>query len=107
MEPSLPGSTEPTSRVPLFWGHGQYDEIVLIEHQKAGIDYLMELGLISSSQGTELQTGVQSLQYPVGHSSDPNEMKAMADFIDRILFTDCDAATKKSFNAIGSKTDEL
>ena len=103
-----------TSRVPLFWGHGQYDEVVLIEHQKAGIDHLIERGLVShdKSKSPMDTTGVQSFQYPVGHSSDPNEMKAMADFIDRILFTETDATTTTGSSDMNearrtNTTDEL
>lgn len=103
---SLPVSTEQTTQsVPLFWGHGQYDEIVLIEHQKAGIDFLTERGLISTSTS---QMNVQSLQFPVGHSSDPNELKVMADFIDRVLFTENDATTSNSSkNDMKNNVDEL
>jgi lysophospholipase II len=85
--------------VPLFWGHGQYDEIVLIEHQKVGVEFLLERGLVTTEQGNndhQQPKGVQSLQYPVGHSSDPNEMKAMADFVDQILLNECDAAATSS-----------
>jgi lysophospholipase-2 len=106
ISPSLSESTAPIlpSPVPLFWGHGTYDDIVLIEHQKAGIEFLIERGLVS----TKVPMGVQSLQYPVAHSSDPDEMKAMADFVDRILFPECDTATIcDTNNEGGSKGDEL
>ncbi len=101
-ETSFPSSTEPA--IPLFWGHGLYDEIVLIEHQKAGVDFLTERGLVPSP--STLSPPMKVLQYPVGHSSDPNEMKAMADFIDTILFTEKDATASIS-NDIPNKNSEL
>jgi predicted esterase len=67
----------PSTEVPLFWGHGRYDDKVLFEHQAVGVQYLQE------------QRGVQQIQaqqYPIGHSSDPNELRDMADFVDRIVF---------------------
>lgn len=112
-EASIPVSTtEPTPKVPLFWGHGLYDEIVLMEHQKAGIEFLTERGLVTAptedvSTNNKSPLGVQVLQYPVGHSSDPNEMKAMADFIDRILFTECETAISNASQEVGSATNEL
>ena len=87
---SLSSSTEPS--VPLFWGHGLYDEIVLIEHQKAGVDFLTARGLLPSPKSTLPSPPIKVLQYPVGHSSDPNEMKAVADFIETILFAENDAS---------------
>jgi predicted esterase len=70
-------STEPQQNVPLFWGHGRYDDKVLFEHQAYGVKYLKE------------HMGVKQIQaqhYPVGHSSDPNELRDLADFVDRVLF---------------------
>ena len=99
-EPSLSSSTEPS--VPLFWGHGLYDEIVLIEHQKAGVDFLTARGLLPSPKSTLPSPPIKVLQYPVGHSSDPNEMKAVADFIETILFAENDAS-----NDIPNKNGEL
>lgn len=67
---------EETSKVPLFWGHGQYDDKVLFEHQAHGVAKLSELGL----------TTIEDYNYPIGHSSDQKELVHMAEFLDRVLF---------------------
>jgi lysophospholipase II len=64
--------------IPLFWGHGQYDDKVLFQHQKVGIDVLKQNGVLMSN--------IVSKQYPIGHWSHPNEMRDVAQFIDQILF---------------------
>jgi predicted esterase len=71
-------SMQQKQNIPLFWGHGQYDEVVLSEHQEAGLNRLKQMGVSSDN--------IVAQQYPMGHSSDPSEMKAVADFIHRILF---------------------
>lgn len=74
---STSGTVQAQKDVPLFWGHGRYDDKVLFEHQAVGIQYLQE------------QVGVKQIlaqQYPMGHSSDPNELRDLADFVDRIIF---------------------
>jgi lysophospholipase II len=76
-------------QIPLFWGHGTYDDKVLYEHQQIGIDHLIQ---------NHCAKHVTSKNYPVGHSSHPNEMKALAEFIDNIFFPKEDAMTN-------SKTD--
>jgi lysophospholipase-2 len=60
---------------PLFWGHGAYDDKVLFEQQAFGVEKL-------KSQGVD----VSASNYPVGHSADPEEIQAMADFIDKVLY---------------------
>jgi lysophospholipase II len=65
--------------VPLFWAHGQYDDTVVLEHQPYGIHHLQAAGRLRADQ-------VWAHQYPVGHSSDPNEIIALAEFVDRVLF---------------------
>jgi lysophospholipase-2 len=61
---------------PLFWGHGQYDDKVLFEQQGHGIQILSEQGVSSISSGS----------YPVGHSSHPDEIDALASFLDDLLY---------------------
>lgn len=63
------------SVTPLFWGHGQYDDKVLFEQQGYGVEQLKKLGV-----------DVLHESYPVGHSSHPKEMEAMAKFLDNVLF---------------------
>lgn len=55
---------------------GQFDDKVLFEHQKFGIDKLTEMGL----------QHIQQHQYPMGHESHPDELKKMAEFLDTVLF---------------------
>lgn len=68
---------EAIKSTPLFWGHGTYDDKVLFEQQAFGVNKLTD-------QGVE----VASSSYPVGHSSHPDEMAAMADFLDKTLYGD-------------------
>lgn len=63
------------AKTPLFWGHGSFDDKVLFEQQAFGVNKLTE-------EGVE----VEASSYPVGHSSHPQEMTAMADFLDKILY---------------------
>lgn len=60
---------------PLFWGHGAYDDKVLFEQQAFGVDKLKEQGV-----------DVTASSYPIGHSSHPAEMQALADFLDKVLY---------------------
>ena len=62
--------------VPLFWGHGSYDDKVLFEQQAHGVNALADMGV----------TDVKDSSYDVGHSSHPEEMAAFAKFLDKILF---------------------
>ncbi len=66
---------EVASATPLFWGHGQWDDKVLYEQQAHGVGRLRELGV-----------DVTDESYPMGHSSHPKEMRAVADFLERVLF---------------------
>jgi len=63
---------------PLFWGHGQYDDKVLFEQQSHGIQVLQD----------KLDVDVTFDFYPVGHSSDPEEIQALAHFLDDLLYGD-------------------
>lgn len=67
--------SEAAKSTPLFWGHGEYDDKVLFDQQAFGIEKL-------TAQGVE----VTASKYPIGHSSDPDEIKAFADFLDKVLF---------------------
>ena len=62
---------------PLFWAHGQYDDKVLFEQQAFGVNQLTEAGV-----------SVEAENYPMGHSSHPDEMQAFAKFLTRVLFDD-------------------
>ena len=60
---------------PLFWGHGQFDDKVLFEHQAVGVDALQQQGVEVTATG-----------YPVEHTAHPDELEALATFIDEKLF---------------------
>jgi predicted esterase len=60
----------------LFWAHGEYDDKVLFEQQKHGIDVLKQHGVVHISQS----------QFPMGHESHPQEMEQLATFLDTLLF---------------------
>lgn len=64
---------------PCFWAHGRYDDKVLFEQQAFGINKLKERGV-----------AVEDHQYPMGHESCPEELQALAKFLDRIFFSDAD-----------------
>jgi lysophospholipase-2 len=61
---------------PLLWAHGTYDDKVLFEHQASGVEVLKEKGVES----------VRHSQYAMGHSSTQEELEAMAEFLDSVLF---------------------
>lgn len=83
---TLSSSSNNNKNIPLFWGHGQYDDKVLFEQQDFGVNLLREHGVTVSSSS-----------YPVGHSSDPEEIRAFADFLDDLLYGSCeDADTTKT-----------
>jgi lysophospholipase-2 len=63
-------------QTPLFWAHGSYDDKVLFEQQTSGVKVLKEKGVKS----------VQHSQYAMGHSSTQDELEAMAEFLDSVLF---------------------
>jgi len=68
-------SDEVAKATPLFWGHGQFDDKVLFEQQAHGVGKLRELGV-----------DVTDGSYPMGHSSHPKEMNALAEFLEKVLF---------------------
>ncbi|KAL3915182.1 MAG: hypothetical protein SGARI_008239 [Bacillariaceae sp.] len=60
---------------PLFWAHGRVDDKVLFEQQAFGVEKLQSQGV-----------GVSDKAYNMGHSSHPDEMEDLADFVERTLF---------------------
>ncbi len=65
---------------PLFWAHGEYDEVVRHEQQMFGVRKLRDRGV-----------DVTVKSYPVGHESyDYEEIEAMAEFIDDVLYPKVD-----------------
>ena len=76
---------DPRLSIPLFWGHGTYDDKVLFEQQKFGIEKLTnEFGLAYDK--------ITQTQYPMGHQSCEQETQDLAEFIDSVLFGDDDNA---------------
>ena len=76
-------NNDPRKDIPLFWGHGTYDDKVLFEQQKFGIEkFSNEFGLDWNL--------ITSTQYPMGHESCGQETKDLADFVDRVLFDEND-----------------
>ena len=67
--------SETAKKTPLFWGHGKFDDKVLFPQQAFGVEKL-------KSQGVD----VIDKSYNMGHSSDPNEMEYLAEFVDKALF---------------------
>ena len=67
--------SDKAKETPLFWGHGKVDDKVLFPQQAFGVDKL-------EKQGVQ----VDARDYMVGHGSHPDEMDAMASFVDKILF---------------------
>lgn len=63
------------TETPLFWAHGQFDDKVLFEQQAHGVNLLTGTGV-----------SVQAENYPMGHSSHPDEMQAFAKFLTATLF---------------------
>ena len=74
-----------TTTTPLFWGHGRFDDKVLFQQQKFGVSKLKSIGI----------TDILDEQYDMGHSSDPDELLAMAEFIDNCLFNKKDGDGKE------------
>ena len=64
-------------KTPLLWAHGRDDDKVLFEQQAFGVQKLRE-------QGVE----VIAKDYDMGHESAPEEIEAMATFLDEIFFGD-------------------
>ncbi len=67
-------TTEVSRKTPLFWGHGERDDVVPFEQQAHGVMRLRELGL-----------DVTDESYPTGHGVHPREMLAVAEFLMRVL----------------------
>lgn len=67
---------EEAKDTPLFWAHGQYDDKVLFEHQAVGVHNLEELGV----------KHIESKSYRMGHSADPDELAALAAFVEKAVF---------------------
>jgi lysophospholipase-2 len=75
----LANKEDPRKSIPLFWGHGTYDDKVLFEQQKFGIETLTNgFGLDYSK--------ITQTQYPMGHQSCQQETQDLADFVDSVLF---------------------
>ena len=74
MKDELQITDEVLQSTPLFWGHGSMDDKVLYEQQPHGVKVLRELGV-----------DVTDAAYPMGHSSHPKEIEAMAEFLERVL----------------------
>jgi predicted esterase len=64
-------------QTPLFWGHGTLDDKVLFPQQKFGVDKLRAAGVT-----------VMDIQYNMGHSSHPEEMETLAEFVEQMIFSD-------------------
>eukprot|EP00545_Synedropsis_sp_CCMP1620_P006000 CAMPEP_0119021672 /NCGR_PEP_ID=MMETSP1176-20130426/26487_1 /TAXON_ID=265551 /ORGANISM="Synedropsis recta cf, Strain CCMP1620" /LENGTH=233 /DNA_ID=CAMNT_0006976341 /DNA_START=79 /DNA_END=780 /DNA_ORIENTATION=+ len=75
--------TETAKKTPLFWGHGQYDDKVLFEQQAHGVELLEKQGV-----------SVNAKSYPVGHASHPDEIDALAKFLDGLLYSAEEPAKK-------------
>jgi len=73
---TLRDQIKPSPSVPLFWGHGQYDDKVLFEQQPHGVQLLKEKGAT-----------VTSTSYPMGHQGCEEEFENMATFLDELLFS--------------------
>lgn len=68
---------ETSKTPPLFWGHGRFDDKVLFPQQAFGVEQLQNKGI-----------SVDSSDYGVGHSADPEEISRLADFLDEVLYGD-------------------
>ena len=73
--------SEKARQTPLFWGHGTLDDKVLYEQQSFGVAKLKSHGINS----------IVDKAYSMGHSSHPDEMEDLADFLDTTLFPSDDA----------------
>jgi predicted esterase len=60
---------------PMFWGHGRMDDKVLFEQQAFGVEKLRSQGVT-----------VIDKSYMMGHSSHPEEMQYLAEFVDNAIF---------------------
>lgn len=86
--------SDPVKQIPLFWGHGQYDDKVLFQQQKFGVDKLTEFGV----------KNINSQSYEMGHSSHPDEMQAFADFVHECIFGGGDVGAEEGTTSTGGDT---
>lgn len=69
---------------PLFWGHGTLDDKVLFPQQKFGVDKLRASGVTVTDE-----------QYDMGHSSHPDEMESLAEFVEKMIFSEDESSSKQ------------
>ncbi|CAB9521554.1 protein thioesterase 1 [Seminavis robusta] len=77
---TLPGDldvSDNAKQIPLFWGHGKMDDKVLFAQQAFGVEKLRSQGV-----------SVVDKAYNMGHSSHPEEMEYLAEFVDKAIFGD-------------------
>lgn len=67
--------SDTAKKTPMFWGHGRMDDKVLFEQQEFGVEKLRQQGV-----------SVIDEAYDMGHSSHPDEMEKLAEFVDKCLF---------------------
>ena len=67
--------TDLAKQTPCWWAHGKFDDKVMFKQQAFGATKLQEAGVT-----------VSTLQYRIGHESDPEEISALAEFLDTTLF---------------------
>eukprot|EP00559_Dactyliosolen_fragilissimus_P008923 CAMPEP_0184861432 /NCGR_PEP_ID=MMETSP0580-20130426/6119_1 /TAXON_ID=1118495 /ORGANISM="Dactyliosolen fragilissimus" /LENGTH=166 /DNA_ID=CAMNT_0027358929 /DNA_START=238 /DNA_END=738 /DNA_ORIENTATION=+ len=72
---------EKTKQTPLFWGHGEYDDKVLFEQQKFGVNRLKDSGVQTDSENSSYT--IKS--YPMGHMSHPDELDDFSKFLEHIF----------------------
>ncbi|KAJ8600201.1 hypothetical protein CTAYLR_001997 [Chrysophaeum taylorii] len=60
----------PNAQTPLFWGHGIFDDIVLVEQQEHGAELIKKAGV-----------PVLAREYRTSHSSHPLEIEDLASFL--------------------------
>ncbi|KAL3915241.1 MAG: hypothetical protein SGILL_005743 [Bacillariaceae sp.] len=72
--------SEKAKQSPLFWAHGRMDDKVLYEQQAFGVAKL-------KSHGIDV---IIDKAYGMGHSSHPEEIEDLADFLDKTLFSSDD-----------------
>lgn len=77
-------SEKTAKATPLFWGHGRIDDKVLFDQQAFGVDKF-------KSQGVT----VIDKAYSMGHSSHPQEMEDLAEFVEQCLFKDDDSGSSR------------
>jgi predicted esterase len=61
------------NNTPLFWGHGNQDQVVLPEQVPEGVKIIKSCGI-----------PVDQEMYPIGHSSCPQEMNDVLDFMKKV-----------------------